>query len=259
MRLVTPTLLTLLAAPPALAQGLDADVGACLRLGRSASPAVARVMERWLPPRPLQVSLAAGFAVGPEGAPQASVALSAGVSTFSPFYAEAQVRGLVGDRVFLSSDLLVGVDLSRRRGTYWRGDEPVRAAPWSEAAPSDPEALERWMLARSERCGVHQGAWRLLTGARLFSPIDGVSAAPSLQVAVMLGVSRTASTFSNGARTGLDIGLFGLFDPVSLRPGVMGRAGASWANLLFGLEAAWVMGATGYAYASLDVGVRLSL
>lgn len=252
-------LLTLLAASPALGQDVDAAVGACLRLGRDPSPAVARVMARWLPPRPVRVSLTAGFAVGPEGAPQASVALRARVSTFAPFYAEAQARGLVGDRVFLVSDLLVGVDVSRRRGTYWRGAERASAAPWSEAAPRDPEALERWMLTRSEDCGVSQGAWRLLTGARLFAPIDGVSAAPSLQVAVMLGVSRTASTFSNGSRTGLDIGLFGLFDPSSLRPGVMGRAGASWSNLLFGLEAAWVMGASGYAYASLDVGVRLSL
>ncbi|MFO0628056.1 MAG: hypothetical protein U0325_20945 [Polyangiales bacterium] len=247
-----------LVAPAARAQGIDAAVSRCLRLGVAPSPAAQAIMARWLPPRPTQLSLAAGFAVGPDGSPHGSAGLRLEVAAASPFYAEAQVRGLLGARLWLGADLLVGVTVAAHRATRWRGDASATVAPWREDAPTDDAGLARWMAARERDCGVSQGAWRVLTGARLLTPIDGVDAGPPLQFALALGVARAASSYGGGTRTGLDLGIYGLFDPQRLSPGVMGRVAASWDRLVFALDGAWLMGAQGYAYVTLEVGVRLS-
>lgn len=252
---LTATLL--LAAPAVGAQGVDAAVGRCLRLGVAPSPAARAVMNTWLPPRPTQLSLLAGFAVGPDGGPHGSAALRLEVAAASPFYAEAQARALLGERLWLGADLLLGVTVSSHRSTRWRGDANATTAPWSEDAPADGAALARWMAARERDCGVSQGAWRVLTGARLLAPLDGVSAGPPLQVALALGVARSAASYGDGTRTGLDLGLYGLFDPQRLSPGVLGRVAASWGRMVFALDGAWMLGPQGYAYVLLEVGVRL--
>lgn len=251
------TVCLLLAVPAARAQGVDAAVGRCLRLGVAPSPAARAVMEDWLPPRPTQLSLAAGFSVGPDGGPHGSAALRLEVAAASPFYVEAQARALLGERLWLGADLLAGVTVSSHRGTRWRGDASATTAPWSDDAPADGAALARWMAARERDCGVSQGAWRVLAGARLLAPIDGVRAGPPMQVALALGLARAAASYGGGTRTGLDLGLYGLFDPQRLSPGVMGRVAASWGRLVFALDGVWVMGAQGYAYVTLEVGVRL--
>lgn len=247
----------LLAASTAGAQGVDAAVGRCLRLGVAPSPTARAVMEGWLPPRPTQVSLSAGFSVGPDGGPHGSAALRLEVAAASPFYVEAQTRGLFGARLWLGADVLLGVTVASHRSTRWRGDANATSAPWSEDAPADGAALARWMAARERDCGVSQGAWRVLTGARVLAPLDGVNAGPPLQFALALGVARSAASYGDGVRTGLDLGLYGLFDPQRLSPGVLGRVAASWGRLVFALDGAWVMGAQGYAYVTLEIGVRL--
>jgi hypothetical protein len=257
MKRAVLTVCLLLAAPTVSAQGVDAAVGRCLRLGAAPSPGARAVMNAWLPPRPTQVSLSAGFSVGPDGGPHGSAALRLELAAASPFYLEAQARALVGERLWLGADLLLGVTVSSHRGTRWRGDASASAAPWSEDAPADGAALTRWMAARERDCGVSQGAWRVLTGARLLAPLDGLSAGPPLQVALAVGVARAASSYGDGARTGLDLGLYALLDPQRLSPGVMGRVAASWGRMVFALDGAWVMGAQGYAYVTLEVGVRL--
>lgn len=258
MRRAIITLSALLSAPLASAQDLDGAVSRCLRLGAAPSPAARAVMERWLPPRPAQLSLSAGFAVGPEGAPHASATLRGELAAWSPLYLEAQARALLGRRLWVSADLLVGVELSAHRGTRWRGTDAAASAPWGDIEPSDPVGVERWMRERERDCGVSQGAWRLLGGARMLSPVDGVGDGPPLQFAVALGVSRSATAYAEGTRTGLDVAILALLDPARLQPGVLGRVSASWGRLLFGLDGAWVFGPQGYAFVSLDVGFRLS-
>lgn len=253
---ITATLL--LAAPAVGAQGVDAAVGRCLRLGVTASPAARAVMNTWLPPRPTQLTLSAGFAVGPDGGPHGSAALRLEVAAASPFYVEAQARALIGERLWLGADLLLGVTVASHRGTRWRGDANATTAPWSEDAPADGEGLARWMAARERDCGVSQGAWRVLTGARLLAPLDGVTAGPPLQFALALGVARSAASYGDGTRTGLDLGLYGLFDPQRLSPGVLGRVAASWGRMVFALDGGWMLGPQGYAYVLLEVGVRLA-
>jgi hypothetical protein len=178
-------------------------------------------------------------------------------STATVRRAEAQTRALLGERLWLGADLLLGVTVASHRSTRWRGDANATTAPWSEDAPADSVALARWMAARERDCGVSQGAWRVLTGARLLAPLDGVNAGPPLQLALALGVARSAASYGDGARTGFDLGLYALFDPQRLRPGVLGRVAASWGRVVFALDGAWVMGAQGYAYVTLEVGVRL--
>jgi len=253
---LTATLL--LAAQPASAQGVDAAVGRCLRLGVAPSPAAREVLNTWLPPRPTQLSLSAGFAVGPNGGPHGSATLRLEVAAASPFYVEAQARALVGERLWLSADLLMGVTISSHRGTRWRGDADATTAPWSEEPPAEGAALERWMAARQRDCGVSQGAWRVLAGARLLAPIDGLDAGPPLQFALALGVARSAASYGDGARTGLDLGIYGLFDPQRLSPGVLGRVAATWGRVVFALDGTWVLGPQGYATVLLEVGVRLA-
>jgi hypothetical protein len=257
MKRAVLTATLLLAAPAAGAQGVDAAVGRCLRLGVAPSPAAQAVMNTWLPLRPTQLALSAGFSVGPDGDPHGSAALRLEVAAASPFYVEAQARALVGARLWLGADLLLGVTVASHRSTRWRGDANATTAPWSEDAPADSVALARWMAARERDCGVSQGAWRVLTGARLLAPLDGVNAGPPLQLALALGVARSAASYGDGARTGFDLGLYALFDPQRLRPGVLGRVAASWGRVVFALDGAWVMGAQGYAYVTLEVGVRL--
>lgn len=259
MNRLAPPLACCAFATSASAQAVDAEVRRCLTVGSEGSPAAREVLDRWIPPRPIVSSLTAGFAVGPGGAPQATATLGVRLERLAPFHVEAQLRALVGDRIFFSAELLIGAEVWRRRSTYWRGVRASTTAPWSAAEPESPAALAAWLRASSSECGLSQGVWRLLGGARLFAPVDRAGAAPPLQFALMLGVARVASSYSASARTGLDLGLYGLVDPLGLRPGVMGRVGASWSKLVFGLEGAWVFGATGYAFAALDVGVRLSL
>jgi hypothetical protein len=242
----------------ARAQGAELAAARCLALGADPPAAVAAVYARWLHPRPVALTFAASVSFGPVGEPYGSVVARADVSRWSPFHVAVHARALVGARSFVVVDALVGFDLARRRGTSWRGGAGD-AAPWDLQPPTDPARVEDWLRARADDCALSQGAWRILGGARLLMPLDGVDAAPTRQFAVTLGAARVASTWAGGTLTGLDLGLFALFDPQRLAPGVVGRVGTTWNRVFFGLEGAWLLGAQGYGYVALDIGLRLSL
>lgn len=243
----------------ARAQSDELAAERCLRLGRAPTSAVADVHARWLPPRPITFSFGASAAIGPGPGLHGSAVIRTEVSRAAPFYTAAQARGFVGERAFVVLDALVGVDLVTRRGTFWRAQEGSAGAPWDAVPPDDPARAEAWLRARASDCGISQGTWRLLGGARLMFPLGSAALSPPAQFAVALGAARVAESLADGTRTGLDVSLLALFDPERLRAGMLGRVSASWNRLFVGLEGSWILGPEGYGFVALDLGLRLSL
>lgn len=250
--------LSLLAPATARAQGDEQSAERCLQLGRAPSSAVAEAHARWLPPRPITFTAAASASIGPGAGLHGGAMLRSEVSRWAPFYTAVQARGFLGERGFVVLDALVGIDLLSHRGTFWRAHASGAHAPWDLAPPDDPGRAEVWLRERARDCGLSQGTWRLLGGARMLFPLDRAAPTPSSQFAIALGAARVADSYADGTRTGLDVSLIALFDPLRLHAGIQGRVGATWNLLYVGLEGAWILGPEGYGFATLDIGMRLS-
>lgn len=246
-----------LLAPRAAA---DDDVSAaarCLRLVEQPSAAVAAVHARWLPPRPLALTVAGAAVLGPEGNAHPSLMARLEVSRWAPLHTTLQLRGLLGVRPSVMLDALVGLDLRTRREARFRG-RPSPGAPWDEDPPSDPAAAESWLRERTPGCGLAQGAWRALVGLRALLPVEADTPGPPTQFAAVLGLGWQAETWRDDARSGIDLVLGAMLDPIRVRPGVLGRMSLLWRALSLGLEGGWIPGPEGYGLIALDVGLRIS-